>query len=67
MTIKKFKSRQIEKVSEQLRLLSWAQGAIILTQYGFNFGVEPIGKFLVFVLWIMCQAMAFWLDGKVEK
>lgn len=65
--IKKFKNRQLEKIAEQLRILSWAQGAIILTQYGFNFGVAPFGKVLVLGFWLACQLIAILIDGKVEK
>jgi len=63
----KFNLRQLKKIAEQLRLLSWGQGAIIFSQYGFNFHNAILGKILVFIFWIICQIVAVFIDGKVEK
>ena len=58
--------KQLEKIADQLRLLSWAQGAILSSSTGFhlklNFGVAII----IGLLWVFLQIMSIILDKRSE-
>lgn len=55
----KLKQKQLEKVAEQFRLLSWGQGAIF-TQLHISFTYVII----VFIgcFWVLLQAIAMFLE-----
>ena len=59
--------RQLEKVAEQLRLLSWGLSVILTSTNGFhlesNFIVLPI----VVVLWLFLQFIAIIMDKRSES
>jgi hypothetical protein len=59
--------RQLEKIADQLRLLSWALGAILLSTTSFhlkfNFGVATI----IGLLWIFLQLISLMLDKRSEQ
>lgn len=60
MNIKiKFSQRQLDKIADQLRILSWAQGAIA-TQL--HFGWSYVIIFLIICLWVVLQSVACFLE-----
>ena len=63
----KFSTKQLEKLADQIRLLAWAQAAIITSTTGFNFHINLGTCALVSALWIICQALALFLDKRSES
>jgi hypothetical protein len=59
--------RQLEKIADQLRLLSWALSAVLTSSSGFslklNFGVLA----LIVFLWLFLQFVAIVVDNRSEK
>jgi hypothetical protein len=62
-----FSNKQLEKMADQARLLSWAQAAVITSTSGFNFHISLGTCALVTALWLMCQALALFLDKRSES
>jgi len=63
--VMKFTKKQLEKLADQIRLLSWAQGAVFTTALHINMG-WLIGGFIV-VLWIFLQCVALYIDWRSDK
>lgn len=56
----KFTPKQLEKISEQMRLASWAQGAIFYSDlHLFNRNVTIV---VVICLWCFFQVIALYID-----
>lgn len=55
----KFSQRQLDKIADQLRILSWAQGAIA-TQLHFDWSYAII--FSIVCIWITLQSIACFLE-----
>lgn len=56
--------KQKDKIVDQFRLLSWAQGAIITSSSGFDLSVNFISSTVVVILFITFQCIALYLDSK---
>ena len=56
----KFSIKLFDKIADQLRLLSWAQGAII-HQLTFNLNYGKIS--LIVILWLLFQLAAIFVEG----
>ncbi len=63
----KFSRKQFEKLADQSRLLAWAQGAIISSASGFDFGVNYKTISLIVVNFIVLQCLALGFDKRSEK
>lgn len=63
----KFTKKQLEKIANQTRLLSWAIGAIIILSSGFYLPLNLLNLFAIIVVWLMCQTVALLLDKWSEK
>jgi len=63
----KFSKKQFEKVADQLRLLSWAQGAIITSTSGLHFSGSILTSIIIVGLFVFLQIVALFLDGRSEK
>lgn len=61
----KFTKKQLEKIADQLRLLSWAQGAIFITGFHVSFNWASI--LLVGIFWIGLQGAALHLDKRSDS
>ena len=59
--------RQLEKVAEQLRLLSWALSVILTSTNGFNLESNFIVLSMVVVLWLFLQFIAIIMDKRSES
>ncbi|MFN8771017.1 MAG: hypothetical protein ACK5Z5_06565 [Neisseriaceae bacterium] len=59
--------RQLEKIADQIRLLSWAQGAIFTSAAGFDFKLNFITIAVIVILWIFLQIAASMVDQRSEK
>ena len=55
-----FTKRQLEKMSDQIRILSWAQG-VGVTLFGGNNWIATI------VYWLSLQCFALFLDKRSER
>ena len=54
--------KQLEKIADQLRLLSWALGAILTSSSGYNLKLNFMVSILIFMLWqIMLISFIFLL------
>jgi hypothetical protein len=67
MLIMKFTKKQLEKIADQTRLLSWAIGAIITSSSGFHLPLNLLNLSAIVVAWLMCQTVALVLDKWSEK
>lgn len=61
----KFNKKQLEKLADQIRLLSWAQGAIFTTGLHINMGLFSGG--IVVIFWIFLQYVALYIDWRSEQ
>ena len=59
--------RQLEKVADQLRLLSWALSAILTSTNGFHLESSFMVLFIVVVLWLFLQFIAIIMDKRSES
>ena len=59
--------RQLEKIADQLRLLSWALGAVLTSSSGYNFRLNYKTSILIVILWVFLQYMALMLDKRSEQ
>lgn len=55
----KVSQKQLDKIADQLRILSWAQGAIA-TQLHFKFSYVTI--LTISLLWLIFQTLALYLE-----
>ncbi len=55
-----FKPKLFDKIADQLRLLSWAQGAII---HQLTFGLTYGTMVLILILWLFLQLLAGFIEG----
>lgn len=67
MLVMKFTKKQLEKMADQTRLLSWAQGAIITSTTGFNFHVSFSVGSIIIINFIILQLLALYLDKRSDK
>ena len=58
--------KQLGKVAEQLRLLSWAQGAILTSTSGFKLPLDLKVMVIIMGLWIFLQSVALVFDKGSE-
>ncbi len=63
----KFTKKQLEKMADQTRLLSWAQGAIITSTSGFNFRVNFFTVSMIIVNFIALQVFSLYFDKGADK
>lgn len=56
----KFNRRQLEKIADQARILSWAMGAVVNYLYNGNIYVKIS---VISVLWIVLQVVAIIFEG----
>lgn len=63
----RFTKKQYEKLADQFRILSWAQGAILTSATGFKLPltIDVVG--IIITLWIFFQAISLILDKRSEK
>ena len=59
--------RQLEKVAEQLRLLSWALSVILTSTNGFHLESNFMVLSMVVVLWLFLQFIAIIMDKRSES
>lgn len=55
----KFSQKQLDKIADQFRILSWAQGAIA-TQLHFKFSY--VTMLAIALLWLIFQTLALYLE-----
>ena len=67
MNFKKFTKKQLEKSADQIRLLSWAQGAILTSTSGFKLPLNYEIIILIMLLWVFFQVIALIIDKESEK
>lgn len=67
MKIMKFSKKQLEKLADQTRLLSWAQGAVITSTSGLDFGVNFKSILLIIINFVLLQSLALFFDNRSEK
>ena len=60
----KITKKQFEKMAEQFRILSWAQGAIMTSASGFGLRMGVITVGIVVGLWVVFQIVSLILDEK---
>ena len=58
--------KQLEKIADQLRLLSWALGAILTSTSGYNLKLNFMTSILIFILWLFLQLVAIIVDKRSE-
>lgn len=58
--------KQLEKIADQIRLLSWALGAILTSSSGYNLKLNFIVSILIFILWLFLQLVAITVDKRSE-
>ncbi len=58
--------KQLEKIADQLRLLSWAQGAILTSTSGFNLKLNFKVIVTIMLVWIFLQFVAVIMDKRSE-
>jgi hypothetical protein len=58
--------KQLEKIADQLRLLSWALGAILTSSSGYNLKLNFMVSILIFMLWLFLQLVAIVVDKRSE-
>ena len=63
----KFSRKQLEKLADQTRLLAWAQGAVVTSASGLNYGVNAKSILLTIVNFIILQCLALFFDNRSEK
>ena len=56
----KFNRRQLEKIADQARILSWAMGAVVNYLYNGNIYVKIA---IISVLWFILQIVAIIVEG----
>jgi|LakMenEpi03Aug12_release.lakeMendotaPanAssembly.Ray.scaffolds.fasta_scaffold3333609_2 hypothetical protein len=61
----KFSKKQLEKMADQIRLLSWGQGAILTSSLHVN--LNWFTMLLIFVLWMSLQGAALYFDRRSES
>ena len=63
----KFTKKQLEKMADQTRLLSWAQGAIITSASGFNFHINLFTVSIIIMNFIVLQILGLYFDNRSDK
>jgi hypothetical protein len=63
----KFSKKQLEKAADQIRLLSWAQGAIITSSSGLHWLLNGYVMTLIVLLFFGLQFFALYIDKWSEK
>lgn len=63
----KFSKKQLEKMADQTRLLSWAQGAIITSSVGLHVSVTLLTLTTIAGTFVFLQIVALFLDKWSEK
>ena len=61
----RFTKKQLEKLADQIRLLSWAQGAIFTKGLDLDVNLYTVG--VIIFLWIILQGGAFFMDGRSKE
>lgn len=59
-----FSTKQLEKLADQIRLLSWAQGAILSTALHIHIGW--FSGVAIVMLWIFLQCIALYIDWRSQ-
>ena len=59
--------RQLEKIADQIRLLSWALGAILTSSNGFHLRSNLGILALIVFLWLYLQFVAIIMDKRSER
>jgi hypothetical protein len=62
----KFSRKQLEKLADQVRLLSWAQGAVITSTSGLNFGVKWYTILIIIINFVSLQSLGLYFDKRSE-
>ena len=65
MKIMKFSKKQLEKLADQIRLLSWAVGAILTNALHVSLNWYTI--VFIFILWVSLQSLALYFDKRSES
>ncbi|MDQ5921703.1 MAG: hypothetical protein QG673_1762 [Pseudomonadota bacterium] len=63
----KFTKKQLEKLADQTRLLSWAQGAIITSASGFNLTISLATVSVIIINFVTLQILGLFFDKRSEK